>query len=279
MKKTLFFIIILLFNNLCFAQKQTIVLPNDNEFNIDFNQVTYFISIYIDKNGNTYIENQEASIKQIGIILFREKLKQPFKFRNSMQVHILADINTDFSFVDSLKTQISSAGINSVIYRTNSIEDITSGLRLKNVKSLNYLKEPIKESNSEQEEVFEEIIELSVSPIIQLHEDLYNQKFEKVQSSLSNFRYKVVEILDNNKLKIDGNVYTTNDNVKFKEIIESLDVYFLKCNKNIDYKDYFNAIAFIIKTYRKEKVDIPFIEISEELQKSLDKQNFKLKKD
>ena len=211
----------------------------------------------------------------MGDTLFKQKQLLPLKIQTSLNAHILADISTPYKFIDAVKTQISSAYVSRVFYRTNDLEDISKGLGIRIQGTLVYKKvEKNEKIKNDNDEII--IFNIRKHPIEEFQDELYSQNFKKVKDLLKGFRYKKVKFLNGKKIKIGNRkIKLSNTEGVFNELKE-LDFYFISFSKNLCYGDYFKNISTIIKMYRSRKKDIPFIEISRELQKALEKNKVSL---
>lgn len=253
------------------AQKKNIQLPKSNGFEITYieNTTTPIFSIYIDKEEKIFLEDIKLEVEQLGDSLFYHKLRLPDTKVPFLKVLLYADKSVKYSVIDAVKSQLKMAHITYIFYRTNNINDITQGAGIINQGALSYLK---KTANKGEATFKLENLPIKIDSTLQFIEDLYNKKFEKVKSYLSTKKYATVKFLEKNKVIINNVEINLRDEQKFLKMINNLDFYFLKTPNTMKYDDYFNNISFIIKLNRKSKTRIPFIEISGELQKVLNKE-------
>ncbi len=190
---------------------------------------------------------------------------------------LLADKKTNYSTIDKVKSEISSAKVSTIFYRTNSVHNITSGLGLKNQGSLSYIKNSIKETNKKDEVVVINFPGIREHPIKVLENKLYAKNFEYVKSKLKELKYKKVEFLNGKKLKIGDNKVKLSNTEKIYDLMKDLDLYFIITKSKLNYGEYFKSISTIINIHRDKKIDIPFIEISGELQDLLNSKEIDFK--
>ena len=268
------YLFLFMISGICYSQIEKINLPSGYDFKIKYspNNVTKIYSIYITKKGIISFERNRLSTKELGDFLFSEKTKFPKVNNRITKLLLYADINVDYNYIDAVKSAISSAKINSVYYRTNSLDDITKGLGLRNIASLFYKKElPLK--NNPGDIIVDNIVEKH--PIQNLQDELYNQNFNHVNLLLKKLKYKEIEFINGNEIRIGNKKVKLSNTESIYNEIKNLDFYFIKTNSKLKYGNYFKNISTIIKLYRDKKVDIPFIEVSIELQKILNIKNIK----
>ena len=253
-------------------------LPN-SDYEIDYKSLTPISNIYIYKNGEIFLENENIKILDLGKTLFEIKNKFPIEDQWSIQVHLLADKSTDFRIIDSVKTELSSARLN-LYYRTNHLDDFTKGINWRNHSSLYYFELP--EENTEFNENDIEIdIEFIQSPIeIQINDELYKQNFEKARNLLSSIKYSNIRYFDKDYLKINDFKINIKDYPKILETISDYDVLFIRFQNKMSYNEYINLITTIKNVYKifreKENREVPFFEISYDLESILQENNFEL---
>lgn len=269
--KTKLIIIALFFNSICNAQIESIQLPKSKNFEIKYsnNYVTPLLKVYVDKQNNVYLKDSLININDLGnrIFLFKKSLR--LENIANLKVLLYADKKTNYITVDRVKSEISSAKIPHVFYRTNNIDDITSGLGLKNQGSLNYIKKPLRKAQKTDEVVIIDFPGIREHPIKILKNKLYDKNFNYVKFKLKELKYINIELLNGKKLKIGDKKVRLSDTEKIYDLIKNLDFYFITVKSNLNYNEYFKNISTLIKMYRNKKVDIPFIEISGELQRLL----------
>jgi biopolymer transport protein ExbD len=264
-----------LLTGVCFSQTEKINLPNGYEFEIKYRKknITKIYDIFITKKGSLSIQENKLSLEKLGNLLFNENIKLSEENKD-IKILLYADVETEYCFIDAVKSQISSSKINSIYYRTNNIEDLSKGLGLRNQASLTYKKVPTVKNNDEITINIDDIIQKH--PIQKLQDELYSQQFSKATFSLKKLKYKKVKFINGKKIKIGNKRIKLSDSEKIFNEIKDLDFYFIKSKSKLKYGHYFKNISTIIKLYRSKKVDIPFIEVSLELQKKLEEAKFKL---
>lgn len=271
------------------AQVKSINLPS-GDGKIILNSTTPVYSIYIDKKNRFYLDKEPIDVYAIAkkISYARYKLEEWAKQRS--EVHLYIDKRVDYSLVDLIKTELSSANFNKIIYRTISTKDIPSGTyktnhqsffkyqRLQKVLSDKQIKKN-KKFNDSLRNVFGEskIIPPPPPPIanwfFENQHKIYSDNQEAIDEALENKTYKCV-LLTNKGLKTDSEIIDLNNIDNLKELFSSVDAIFVKFAADLSYSNYFQTIV------RYQEIDYSerayFVELSSEINKIHKKSNITL---
>ncbi|MFY0629862.1 MAG: hypothetical protein JXR05_05735 [Flavobacteriaceae bacterium] len=280
MRSNFFSLLFLILTSFCFSQQKDIKLPKSEGFEIKYpkNTITPILSVYINKKEEVFLEDIKIdSLPELGNYIIEHRSKLDPSLVPFVLMFLHADSELKYSIIDKIKSELSSAYVWRVFYRTNHIEDITQGVGLRNQAALSYRKSAIKIDTLDSNVEFIEVIDLiKKHPIEELRDDLYALNFELVKTKLSKYKYKKMEFFSENELKIgDKLIKLSNEEEIFNEL-KDLDVYFISSNKELKYGDYLKTISTITKLYRAKKRSIPYIELSFELIRILKKKGITL---
>lgn len=271
---------ILLLTNYTFGQDKNIELPKTVGYEIKYSSqfITPLFSIYVTKDKEIFFENIKLdNVTQLAdtVNKYRGKLRPEKMIYAKLLLH--AERSLKYSTVDDVKSALSSIRVPRIFYRTNHINDIESGLVIRNQASLSY--KPIISNGVKQEEVGEEFYEelnIKKHPIQIMMDELYALDFKTAKKSLLEFKYKKVEFIGDRNMKINGKKIDLSDKEQLYQEIKDLDFYFLSSHSKLTYEDYIKNVVAIFNVLRAYKIDTAAVEISNELKKILQEKKIRL---
>lgn len=265
------------------AQVENIELPPGNE-KITINRTTPAFSIYIDKNNSVYFEKQPIDINDLGKKLTYEVYKIPEEYKMSAKVFLYIDKNTSYKTVDKVKTEIATASLYNIYYKTNSIDDhnILSGIYWRNHRSFFHISKIEKQLTKKQEKEFKIKDSLAAlkkkntglgiipppPPPPPLHWSadyifrLYSGQKDIVNEALEEREYTCV-MIKNSGIETESGHFTFNETNMISDWLSEKKVVFIKFQENLTYTNYFVAINHF-KTLSKAKSPL-FVELSKEI--------------
>ncbi len=239
------------------------------------NNVTSVLTIEVTRNKRIFLDSKEIVLNKVAKKVYDFKRLLPVESASNFKVLLKIDKSVSYVLIDALKTELSKATVNVVLYRTNVLEDVTQGVALRNQPALHYLNEQTEASNNTPSTVMTETIVFNVHPVTALQEDLYALKIESLKKQLKELNYKTVTILKNSKIEIGSKKFKIGDKDEIYQLLKDVDFYFLTTASNVNYNDYLQSMITLYKISKKNTY-IRRIEVSKELKEALEVKKFNL---
>lgn len=266
-------LIILLLVNQTFCQKKEISLPRGFGIKIEYkkNTTTPILKTYVTKKGKITFEDINLPIDKLGDTVYKYRNKQPIELALDVENHIYADKKTPYKYIDAIKYQLRKGTTYKIVYRTDEYDSIPKGLPL-------MLNEFVEIKNQEKTNENDIIVDI---PLVFDHAqdiiiDLNNLKFDKVKNTLKKYKYTTIKIYHKNKIIINDNKISLNNESEIYGVMENSDFYFVFTDKNLCYENYIKNISLLTKIYQKHKKALDLTDISLNLEKKLKEYHFKL---
>jgi hypothetical protein len=288
MKKT-FLIVLLLINNICFAQKETIELPKEgvDKFNKNINHYT----IHITSNVEVFFNGEKVLFWDQISKRILEEIRIP-KMNAVKDIVVFADKKLDYRIVERIRWEIGKVWSGYLHYMSEELKN-------KNCLSFYIQGSPLsqkkyseadwtygynliftdKQRRLKEDVVFSKVRAQVEWPILAVWQSnflfhFYTGNVELIKRFLEGKNYKGISILSEEFFRVNGEK-TSFKEQKIKDLVKNNDILFVEVNK-INFNSYFKAISSVQRLrYKKGNhgelrkpfiIEIPYI-YQEELAK------------
>lgn len=267
-----------------YGQIDKIIMPKGNE-QLDIKRLTAFYSIYVDKNESVFFEKEPIKIHDIGKLLTYKTYKLPDWDVNHLQIHLYIDKEVNYDLVDKIKTEIASANLNKVVYKTNSVEDkdILNGIFWKNHQSffkIAKIKKRLTYKEKERNKRYNDSLikyqnsnenpfPLPPPPLpphwsLEFENKLYSDQQNVIDEILNERKYKCVTIT-NMGLKVNSENIPIEEKIKIEHLFLENEALLISFDEKLSYFNYLNMIRIFKEMTKNNKGKASTFELSSEI--------------
>ncbi|WP_271406252.1 ExbD/TolR family protein [Tenacibaculum soleae] len=272
-------IVVMLFVNFCYGQKDNIKLPKGKS-KVEFsnNYITALFDVFLDKKGVVYVKDSLVNYGQLGDLAFEFNIKHPFHKFNVLAV-LYIDKDVPYSYVDRITKELRQSGIR-YYFRTEDINNVMKGVFYPFYRpSFFYRSEVIIKGVDKIElKPYQYADYLNPDLIHSYLDNLYAKRFKKSDSILSKMIYKKIRFLKSDSIIVDNKKIPHTNLSEIYEKFKDVDICFIEYQPKLLYKYYLKNLILVkeILNMKKENKGVFFMPITGELQKVLDKEKIKL---